>query len=84
MSNRSSAIQYTIRGIPPDVDRLLRQKAAAARQSVNQVVIGELARATAGTVKKSDFTQFVGSWEADPAFDEALASQRTIDPAKWT
>jgi hypothetical protein len=32
---------------------------------------------------KASFSDLVGCWEDDPAFDEIIASQRMIDSAKW-
>ena len=75
--------QYTIRGIPPEVDRALRKKAAKLKLSLNQLVVEELTRATIGRTRKSDFSDFVGQWTPDPAFDEVIASQRQIDWDKW-
>ncbi len=76
-------LQYTIRGVPPEVDRLLRQKAAQSKQSLNQVILGELTAATIGRRKKEDFSDIAGQWTPDPAFDEIMASQRQIDWDKW-
>jgi hypothetical protein len=75
--------QYTIRGIPPEVDRALRHKAAQLKLSLNQVIIDELTRTTIGRAHKADFSELVGQWTPDPAFDEVLASQRQIDWDKW-
>ena len=76
-------MQYTIRGVPPEVDRALRQKAAQRKQSLNQVLLEELARATVGKLVKADFTDLVGKWTPDPVFDEIVSSQRQIDKDKW-
>ncbi len=75
--------QYTIRGIPPEVDQALRKKAAQLKQSLNQVVVNELTRATVGHLRRSDFSDLVGQWTPDPGFDEVIASQRQIDWDKW-
>ena len=75
--------QYTIRGIPPEVDQALRKKAAQLKQSLNQVVVDELTRATVGHLRRSDFSDLVGQWTPDPGFDEVIASQRQIDWDKW-
>jgi hypothetical protein len=83
MKVRTGPIQYTIRGVPQDVDRALRQKAARQRQSLNQVVLNELAAAARGRRRREDFSDLVGKWTPDPAFDEILASQRRIDLDKW-
>ena len=81
--NKQADIQYTIRGIPSEIDSYLRQKAARQKRSLNQVVIEELARAATGSVRKADFSDLVGKWTPDPLFDEVLASQRQIDWEKW-
>lgn len=74
---------YTVRGIPAEVDAALRQKAARKKVSLNQVIVEELSNATVPKRKFADFSDLVGTWEDDPAFDEIIASQRKIDWAKW-
>ena len=81
--NQLQIVQYTIRGIPPEVDRALRKKAAQLKISLNQLVVNELTRATVGGTRKADFSGLVGQWTADPGFDEVIASQRQIDWDKW-
>ena len=83
MSKQAESFQYTIRGVPPEVDRVLRKKAAQRRQSLNQVVLDELTAATVGRTRRADFSDLVGQWTPDPAFDEILAAQRQIDWDKW-
>jgi hypothetical protein len=78
MNERAESIQYTIRGVPRQVDLVLRQKAAQRKQSLNQVIVDELTRATIGRARKADFSDLVGQWTPDPAFDEILAAQRQI------
>jgi hypothetical protein len=78
-----SSVDYTIRGIPAEVDHALRVKAAQRKQSLNRVVLGELTRALIGNPVKTDFSDVVGKWAPDPAFDEVIASQRRIDADKW-
>lgn len=75
--------QYSVRGVPQEVDALLRKKAARSKRSLNQVIVDELTRATIGAPHKADFTDLVGRWKRDPAFDKILASQRQIDWDKW-
>jgi hypothetical protein len=76
-------VQYTIRGIPREVDRVLRQKAARRKQSLNQVVVDELTSATMGNRRRTDFSDVTGRWTPDPGFDEILAAQRQVDWDKW-
>jgi hypothetical protein len=83
MKRKARPIQYTIRGVPPNVDRFLRQKAAGRKQSLNQVVLEELATASVGRKGRADFSDLTGRWIPDPTFDEILAAQRWIDCDKW-
>jgi plasmid stability protein len=83
MKLQASAKQYTIRGIPKEVDRALRQKAARQKRSLNQLIVEELTQATLGAKRKTDLSDVTGGWVSDPAFDEILASQRQIDWDKW-
>ena len=84
MKKQSAAeIQYSIRRVPREVDRMLRQKAARSKQSLNQVILDELTIATLGRTQKADFADLVGRWTNDPAFDGILAVQRQIDWDKW-
>jgi hypothetical protein len=50
---------------------------------LNQVVLDELTQATIGHMQRADFSDLVGQWTPDPAFDEILAAQRQIDWDKW-
>lgn len=83
MKSQADPIQYTVRGVPPEVDHVLRQKAAQRKQSLNQVILDELTVATVGHKQRADFSDLVGQWTPDPAFDEIVASQRQIDWDKW-
>jgi len=83
MKQQAEPIQYTIRGVPREVDRALRLKAAKRKQSLNHVILDELTQATVGRPIRADFGDLVGKWIPDPAFDEILAAQRKIDLEKW-
>ena len=83
MGQQARSFQYTIRGVPAEVDRALRQKAARRKQSLNQAILDELTLATVGNRQHADFSDLVGRWTSDPAFDEILKSQRQIDRDKW-
>jgi hypothetical protein len=83
MKRQAESVQYTIRGVPREVDRVLRQKAAQRKQSLNRVILEQLTVATIGSQRRADFSDLVGRWTPDPAFDEILAAQRQIDPDKW-
>jgi len=47
------------------------------------VILDELTQATVGRKRKADFSDLVGRWTPDAAFDEILAAQRKIDRDKW-
>jgi hypothetical protein len=80
---KKQAFQYTIRGVPREVDRALRQKAFRRKVSLNQVVLDELAQATIGRKRKAVFSDLVGRWTPDAAYDEIVTIQRQIDWDKW-
>lgn len=80
---QQGSVSYTVRGVPREVDRLLRQKAAERKQSLNQLIVDELTGATVGRKQRADFSDITGQWTPDPAFDEILAAQRQIDWDKW-
>ena len=83
MKKQAASVQYTIRGVPREVDYVLRQKAAHKKQSLNRVILDELAVATVGRKRKADFSDLTSRWTPDPAFDEILAAQRKVDWSKW-
>ena len=76
-------VQYTVRGVSRDVDRILRQWATQRKQSLNQVILAELEVPTVGRQQFADFSDLAGKWTPDPAFDEIIASQRQIDSETW-
>ena len=76
MKRQAQRIQYTVRGIPQEVDRALRRKAAQRNPSLNQVIVEELTAGTIGERKRADFHDVAGQWTPDPAFDEIIAAQR--------
>lgn len=80
------AIQYTLRNVPPGVDRALRQRAKQLSRSLNDVAIEALMRGMGVTVEPTeqhDLDFLFGSWVEDQKVDEALEDQRQIDPELW-
>ncbi len=47
------------------------------------MILDELTVATLGRKAREDFSDLVGQWTPDAAFDEILAEQRKIDVEKW-
>ena len=70
-----SSTQYTIRSIPPKLDKTLRNQASKTGKSLNEVVLESLAKGAGVDIKSEAFKDldwFVGAMKADPGFDEAL------------
>ena len=79
-------MQYTIRAVPDEVDRALRQRARRESKSLNAVVIDALARGLAldaAPAKHTDLDHLVGTWQEDPQFDRAVAEFERIDDESW-
>ncbi len=78
--------QYTIRGVPPQVDKALRQKCYREHKSLNQVAL-EALNAVVGQegkeVRHHDLDHLIGTWVEDPEFDKAIREQDVVDEEKW-
>lgn len=81
-----SSTQYTIRNVPPSVDRTLRKRAQAQGRSLNDVLLEALS-AAASVAKEprtyADLDHLIGTWVHDPETERALAEQRTVDARDW-
>jgi Antitoxin FitA-like, ribbon-helix-helix len=79
-------MQYTIRNIPPELDRALRQIAKQQDKSLNEVVI-EAMQVGAGlgddSIVRRDLSDVAGTWLRDVETDRALVEQRRIDTELW-
>ncbi|MGH7196132.1 MAG: hypothetical protein ACREGA_05170 [Candidatus Saccharimonadales bacterium] len=86
--------QYTIRGIPKQLDSRLRRLARLRGQSLNRVVLEQLAaqpdfaQPAAARPKKPtvnrDFDQlFERATALDRQTEAAMASQRLVSPKDW-
>jgi len=80
-----SKVQYTLRGIPAEVDQALRRKARERRISLNQLLVDELISASGATSSRRyrPLKQVAGRWKDDPEFDRALEDQRQVDWSLW-
>jgi hypothetical protein len=79
-------MQYTIRKIPPALDRALRERAQAEEKSMNEAAIEALAKGLGfgnGTQMRRDLSDIVGTWKKDKAFHQALLEQDQIDEDLW-
>ena len=78
--------QYTIRAVPAEVDRALRQRAGREAKSLNAVVVEALARGLeleAEPVRHTDLDHLIGTWQEDPEFDRAVADFEHVDDEAW-
>ena len=83
---RSEAVQYTLRNVPPSLDRALRRRAKQLSKSLNEVALEALTRGAGVEVKARehhDLDFLFGSWIEDPEVEQALAEQRSIEPDLW-
>lgn len=92
--NSMATIQYTIRGIPAQVDTRLRRLARLRGQSLNQIVVEQLAAQPATTTRPStlpkkpsintEFDDLFGMMTPlEPAVEAALSAQRIVNPKDW-
>ena len=82
----------TLRNLPPELAKTIRQKAEQQGTSINKAVINLLEEGTGIRDKKNgkkslhhDLDSLAGSWTKEEAeeFDKSLASQRAIDLDLW-
>lgn len=81
----------TVRNLPPELARVIRQKAKRDKISLNRAVIGLLEEATGlgksakPEVLHHDLDDLAGSWSKEEyeEFTEALLEQRQIESEMW-
>ena len=79
-------MQYTLRGIPSELDRNLRERAREEDKSLNEVAIAALAQGVglgSDQIVRRDLGDIVGTWEKDSAVEAALAAQDVVDRSLW-
>lgn len=79
-------IQYTIRNIPPTVDKVIRKRAKSSGKSFNQTVVDLLSLQTFGTTSppvNDGFDWLFGAMTLDNEFDEAIKDMRQVDKKLW-
>ena len=78
-------VQYTIRGIPEELDNALREEAAKYGKSLNTLLIEKLSDSAATPVNPptNGLEKFAGTWVDDPDFDEAMKGHEIVHPEEW-
>lgn len=79
-------IQYTIRSIPPAIDRVIKKRAKQTGRSFNQTVIDLLALQTLGTTTlpvNDNFDWLYGADTLDESFDKEIKELSKIDEKLW-
>jgi hypothetical protein len=80
------AKQYTLRDVPPHVDRALRRRARETGRSLNRVAVEALAAGAGEGARTHDDLDFmIGTMsKAEGArLDREIEAQRRIDPELW-
>lgn len=75
-------IQYTIRNIPPSVDKVIRKRSQQTGQSFNQTVVDLLSLQTFGTTEPkpdTDFDWLYNQNTLDKSFDETIQNLSQAD-----
>jgi len=80
-----TGVQYTIRGVPRDVDKVLRRKAKQRGVSLNRLLVEEISAAGGGgkPQRLRSLGDLGGVWQDDPEFERILSEQRRIDNSLW-
>ena len=78
--------RYTIRRMPPRLDRELRRRAHEEHRSPNEVALRALERGL-GLAEEAprhhDLDDLAGTWVDDPEFDHAIKAMDQVDPELW-
>lgn len=84
--------QITVRGIPPEIEKAIRNESKRKNISLNKTIVSLLKKAVGGRVKKSskeivyhDLDHLSGAWSKEKAqqFERNLEDQRQIDKDVW-
>ena len=79
-------VQYTVRSVPEDVDKALREKAVREGCSLNTYIVDTLKNGTGLSDTPPSFhdlDQLSGKWIKDKECDKALGEFDKIDEEMW-
>lgn len=78
-----NSIQYTVRNIPEDVDKILRLRTKKNKQNFNKTLVDALSKSANIGTQKNDLEWLYGSGGIGKEEQESFESQRTIDKKAW-
>jgi hypothetical protein len=79
-------MQYTVRGIPDALDKVLRRRARAEGKSLNEVAVEALADGLGlgqEPIVVRDLSDIIGTWKNEASVETALAAQDRVDKSLW-
>jgi len=79
-------MQYTVRGIPDALDKVLRRRARAEGKSLNEVTVEALADGLGlgqEAIVVRDLSDIIGTWKNEASVETALAAQDRVDKGLW-
>lgn len=79
-------IQYTIRNIPPVVDKVIKKRSKQSGKSFNQTVVDILSLQTFGSTTPpfdKGFDWLYNKNTLDESFDEAIENLSQVDEKLW-
>ncbi len=78
-------MQYTIRGITPQIDTAARERAEAQGKSLNDVVLEALVNGLglSEDIVRRDLSDVAGTWKKDGALEAALAARDRVEAGLW-
>jgi antitoxin FitA-like protein len=84
-TGQTSSTQYTIRNIPPELDKAIKARAKRLGKSINQVALEALASVVDRSFPRRSLRNMPGAWSKSEAerFDRFLEQHRAIDEELW-
>lgn len=82
---KKTSRQYTIRNVPTNVDKILRQRAKESKKSFNQVVLEALIEGAGEKKRYRDLSDLAGSLSEEEAslIDEAIQWSHRVFEEDW-
>lgn len=75
----------TIHQLPAELNQALQQTAREMKRSVDEIAVAALTKGLPLIAGKRfhDLDHLAGTWQEDPAFDEAIRAQNQVDGSLW-